>query len=82
MALAVVVPSAHCCAGAPQCLSLERYYSHGTHPASGECVLYADIVFVGQSLALFALVLALHSGLDDAVVLFIYSEAISVLPLI
>lgn len=82
MAPATVVSSAHCCAGAPQHLSSERYYSHGTYPAGGECVLYADIVFAGQSLALFASVLALHCELNKAVVLFIHSEAISILSLI
>lgn len=82
MAPATVVSSAHCCAGTPQCLSLERYYSRGTYPADGERVLYADIVFIGQSFALFAAVLALHCGLNKAVVLFIHSHAISVLSLI
>lgn len=54
MAPSTVVSSAHCCAGAPQRLSAERYYSHGTYPAGGECVLYADIVFARQSFLRFS----------------------------
>lgn len=83
MAPATAVSSAHCCAGTPQRLSAERYYSHGTYPAGGERVLSADIVFAGQSFQRFSPpVLALHCGLNKAVGLFIPSEAISVLSLI
>lgn len=59
MAPAMVVPSAHCCAGAPQRLSAERYYSRGTYPAGGARALHADIVFIGRSFFRLGISLAL-----------------------